>query len=457
MPDTIKTYVSDGTQTIYTFEFEYLSKAFVTVLVEGIPVGFALTDTYQITLDAPAAQGDVIIIKRETDPDRLVQFVDGSILLANDLNVSAMQAIHIAAEALDAAGASLILDETGAYSASFRRIADVGDPIQGRDAVNKQWVENDVQSSVVQARSARDAAQAAQGSAETAEAGAVVAASDSQFYRDQSLAAQVQSASYRDLAQGYQDAAANHSVAAAGYKDEAQTARDVSLVYRNTAQDHKDAAAASAAAAATFDPASFASLAGGAVFTGPVTLGDNNNTLGNSVASDITFSATGAASYINLKRSDIASTPLIFRDAGNTQIASVGAAGTGMASGHTIATREKGDARWVRSSGGDLTGGFAASYHDFGNVSSGIVSLDYMAGNYGSVVNSGAFTLSMPSLSEGVSFVLRIYNDTGAGAVTFNNFTRVTGDALTTTATDEFLIYITNLSFTRHAHVVALQ
>jgi len=183
MAQTQKTYVSDGTQTIYTFEFDYISKDFVKVLVDAVEVGFTFTGTYQVTLDEAPAVDAVIIIQRVTDKGRIVDFVDGSVLVAKDLNISALQAIHIAAEADDKASGSLAITDTGAYSAGFRRVSLMGPPVDDLDAVTKAWAETAQTAQLSQAITAKDAAVAAGGiseasasAAQTSEANAAASA-----------------------------------------------------------------------------------------------------------------------------------------------------------------------------------------------------------------------------------------------------------------------------------------
>lgn len=179
MPNTIKTYVSDGSQTIYTFEFDYIRRDFVKVLVDAEEVSFTLSGTYQVTLDVAPEAGDVIIIQRVTDTERLVDFADGSVLIAKDLNLSALQAIHIAAEASDKASGSLAINNSGAYSAGFRRISDISDPVAPRDAVTREWAETaetaTLAQTTAQAQQASNSATQAAASASTASTAATTA------------------------------------------------------------------------------------------------------------------------------------------------------------------------------------------------------------------------------------------------------------------------------------------
>jgi hypothetical protein len=160
MSTTIATYVGNGAQTDFTFSFDYLRKEFVKVLVDGAEVPFTFHTPQTIKIIPAPAVDKVIIIRRDTDRARLVTFVDGSVLLAGDLNVAQLQAIHIAAEALDAASGSLLIDQNGAYSAGFRRLADLGNPTNSRDAVTKEWAETSGTSILAQTITARNQAQA---------------------------------------------------------------------------------------------------------------------------------------------------------------------------------------------------------------------------------------------------------------------------------------------------------
>lgn len=131
------TYVGNGVTTNFTFPFDYLRKAFVKVLVDAVDTPYTFITSQSIQITPAPGVGKVVVIRRDTDKNRLVTFVDGSILIANDLNVAAIQALHIAAEAYDEAAGSLLIDADGAYSAGFRRISDLGAAVNPNDAVSK--------------------------------------------------------------------------------------------------------------------------------------------------------------------------------------------------------------------------------------------------------------------------------------------------------------------------------
>lgn len=114
-------------------------------------------------------------------------------------------------------------------------------------------------------------------------------------------------------------------------------------------------------------------------------------------------------------------------------------------------------------SGGNTTigGGFKTTPYNAGTKSSGTFTLDYFNGHIQYAVNGGAHTLSAPTTAYG-ALLLCYTNNGSAGAITTTSFDVVSGDTLTTTNGDEFLLYITTVyantgAYTSLLHVVALQ
>lgn len=146
---TTTTAVGDGSRTEFVFTFEYLQKSFVTVSVDGSTPSFTFQTAYTIQITPAPAVGAIVIIRRVTEKNELVTFVDGSVLLADDLNVAQMQALHVAVEAQEIAEGSFVIDGNGAYSAGDRRLTSLGTPTQPSDATNKNFVETSMTSQVV--------------------------------------------------------------------------------------------------------------------------------------------------------------------------------------------------------------------------------------------------------------------------------------------------------------------
>ena len=373
MANTIKTYVSDGSTTIYTFEFVYIHPDFVTVLVDAAEVGFTLTGTYQITLDAAPVTDDVIIIQRITSADRIVDFTNGSVLVAKDLNVSALQAMHIAEEAYDKAAGSLLINDAGAYTAGFRKIADLGDPTGDRDAVNKQWAETALTSQLAQATAAKDTAVAAESNSVT-----------------QATAAGVSAAT----ASGKATEAASSAVLAGNAATDAANYAATANTHATTAGTHAGTAAAQATTAT--DKAGEA--------------------------------ATSAVS---------ADTAKVGAEAARDQIVGIDP---------------------LPKSGGVITGPVTYSTpHWLGDIAAGTVTLNTTGKMYKSLGCSGAFTLEAPGGTDCYEINVYLYMNSGAGAITFSGFTKVTGDALTTTAFDRFFLRITRIGNFINCDVTALQ
>lgn len=90
-----------------------------------------------------------------------------------------------------------------------------------------------------------------------------------------------------------------------------------------------------------------------------------------------------------------------------------------------------------------LTAGFTAAVDDDGAAASPYTP-DPDTGNYKRVTNDGAMTINPPTMASGeaTSITILLTNTTGAGAITTSGFTKVSGDTLTTTTTDEFLLFV---------------
>lgn len=98
------TYTADGTQTVFTFPFDYLRKAFVKVEQNGVLLEqgtlFSVVDKQVVFTTAPA-ENAIIHIYRQTDTTPLVSWADASILKAKDLTVQQVQFLHILEECQD--------------------------------------------------------------------------------------------------------------------------------------------------------------------------------------------------------------------------------------------------------------------------------------------------------------------------------------------------------------------
>jgi len=100
--------------------------------------------------------------------------------------------------------------------------------------------------------------------------------------------------------------------------------------------------------------------------------------------------------------------------------------------------------------------GFSATVKALGTISGGsTVTLDESTGNFVSMTNNAAFTLS-PQTNPS-SIVVQLTNSSSAGAITVSSFDSVTGDSLTTTNGHDFLMFSTVIGSFQNLNVVALQ
>lgn len=154
IPKTIYTYELDGSRVDFPISFEYLARKFIVVTLVGATrrelvrnTEYRFSSKNQITTFAAWGESQgfrTIEIRRNTSAtDRLVDFLDGSILRAADLNIANIQALHIADEARDLAADTIAANEDGNLDARGRRIANVGYAVDQGDAVPlgqvKQW------------------------------------------------------------------------------------------------------------------------------------------------------------------------------------------------------------------------------------------------------------------------------------------------------------------------------
>lgn len=267
-PKTVKTYDLNGTLKDFPITFEYLARKFITVTLIGtdrreliLNTDFRFSTPTQITTLRAAAWGpadnyELIEIRRLTSAtDRLVDFADGSILRAFDLNTSQIQSLHIAEEARDLTADTIGVNDEGNLDARAKRIVNVADPVDPGDAVTLRYEQDHAASTLgnkVASEAARDIALGARDTTLTYRDAAGVHAGNANTSAGTattqaglSTTAKVASEAARDAALGYRDTASTHASTAttqagvattqAGLSDTAKTASEAA---RDTAQTY---------------------------------------------------------------------------------------------------------------------------------------------------------------------------------------------------------------------------
>lgn len=152
MANTLIIYKGDGATTEYTIPFDYLKKTFVKVILDTRELQggnqsdpsaeYYFLDARTIKLKTAPPSGTQLTIRRFTsESERVVSFNDGSVFKAKDLDVSQVQAFHIASEARDIINDALIQDSEDNWDAKGNRIVNVADPINPQDAVTKKHLD----------------------------------------------------------------------------------------------------------------------------------------------------------------------------------------------------------------------------------------------------------------------------------------------------------------------------
>uniref|UniRef100_A0AAU8BTM6 Non-contractile tail fiber protein n=1 Tax=Pseudomonas phage PMBT23 TaxID=3137284 RepID=A0AAU8BTM6_9VIRU len=236
-PKTVRTYPINSATKDFTIPFEYLARKFVVVTLIGATRRELILNTeYRFSTPTtitttkawgPSDNFNLIEIRRLTSAtERLVDFADGSILRAYDLNISSVQSLHIAEEARDLTADTIGVNNDGNLDARARKIVNLADGVEDGDAVNlrqqKQWAG----STLNQAQAAAASAQAAANSS----AAALSSANNSAGSASSSLTYSQNSANSASASQ-------TSRLASETAKTAAETARDLSQAWSSKAED----------------------------------------------------------------------------------------------------------------------------------------------------------------------------------------------------------------------------
>ncbi|ATN92938.1 tail fiber protein [Ralstonia phage RPSC1] len=257
-------------------DFEYLARKFVQVTLIGDTrrvLNFMTEFTFANATSVRTSQAwgptqgfRTIEIRRVTSAtERLVNFNDGSILRASDLNLAEVQTIHIAQEARDLAADTLGADDFGNLDARGRRIVNVGTPVQGSDAMTYGVYTSD-------------------------RAGLLVFRNEAEGFRNEARDYAYQAGQYATQSQTYAGQSADSAFQAGQYRTEAGS-------YSNISRDYSIASGNSATAAAGSASAAAISAANAAAAAAPATelVNKVDNAVAKSNAAEATANAASAA------------------------------------------------------------------------------------------------------------------------------------------------------------------
>ncbi|KPA96900.1 phage tail fiber protein [Pseudomonas asplenii] len=243
-PKTVLTYPLNGSSREFTIPFEYLARKFVVVTLIGktrrvlvLNSEYRFSTKKTITTTKAWGPGDdfeSIELRRLTSAtERLVDFSDGSILRAYDLNTAQVQSLHIAEEARDLTADTIAVNNDGDLDARGKALVNLADGKNPGDAVTlRQQLDNADTAIASAARAkvsetnAKASETTATGAMNTASNKAAAAAESAEQSRQDAVKAKAATDTIGDsvsTAQSYKDTAVEYGIAARTYSGQAQS------------------------------------------------------------------------------------------------------------------------------------------------------------------------------------------------------------------------------------------
>lgn len=222
---TVMTYPLNGSTVDFNITFEYLARKFVSVTLIGkdrkelvLNQDFRFTTKTQLTTSRAWSSSDgytMIEIRRYTSAtDRLVDFSDGSILRAYDLNIAQVQTLHVAEEARDLTADTIGVNNDGNLDARGRRIVNLADAVDDNDAISFGQVK--------------------------------AMSSGSWQARNEALQFRNEAETFRNQAEGFKNESGTNATNTNQWRDEAKGFRDEVEQFKNTSGQYAASAGSSA-------------------------------------------------------------------------------------------------------------------------------------------------------------------------------------------------------------------
>ena len=247
------TYVGNGSVTNYNLTFNYLSKDHVKVYVNSVLVtSYTWASTSVISFNTAPANGALIAVFRVTPTVPIVDFVDGSNLTENMLDLATLQSLYVAEETKDAAANGIQLDPlTNTWKGEGKRLVNLADPTSNQDAVTKYWMETALTSPLTQAQASANNALSSATQSATSATNSANSASTATTQAGIATTKAGEASSSATAASGSATSAASSATSASSSATSATTSANTATTQASNASGSASAASTSASNAST--------------------------------------------------------------------------------------------------------------------------------------------------------------------------------------------------------------
>ena len=144
-------YTGNGSTTQFTIGFSYIRREHVKVYVAYVDTAYTYVNNTTVQLATAPGAGVRVEVRRVTPfTPALVDFADGSTLVAADLDTSNLQHLYLEQELDDANKQAIFVDPaTGLLTAANQRITNVANPVNAQDVSTKAYTDAQIDSALI--------------------------------------------------------------------------------------------------------------------------------------------------------------------------------------------------------------------------------------------------------------------------------------------------------------------